>query len=271
MDGTGTAQKPEIPQYSFEPLDWCKLTQEDVEDLKPLFAELTASQTQGISREELVKILRQRNFHMEVARGPKPEKTIVAMATAHLHRGRHLREIAYIDDVATHPAHQGQRLSRKIMARLISHAQNIWKAACIDLTCNPARTKANNMYPRMGFQLLEDAVILRYEAQEEDTLPTWDFLSTNNVHAVGTLMGRKLFVDMATFENLLNIVYIDRPDSLRFGLVKSVNAYRAKQINITVPARLLGACAQLLASGFTVRETNVYRLPLPVDLAALQH
>ena len=129
----------------------------DLDGINKLLTVLSTSSKPIIDRLELLKILRQDNLRVVIARdidkNRYEEPSIVGMATIHWHK-LPTKINAYIDDVVVDEEYRGQKIGKRLTRELIRIAKEAC-ANCIDLTSNPNRTEANGLYQKLGFEKRE--------------------------------------------------------------------------------------------------------------------
>ncbi len=64
------------------------------------------------------------------------------------------KRIGYVEDVIVAEQYRGQGLGKKLMESLIAAARKE-KLNSLFLTSNPTRTTANNLYKKLGFEVVE--------------------------------------------------------------------------------------------------------------------
>ncbi len=137
------------------------LVSNDVMAVNRLMGELketTGSKVRVLCREDLVRIVNQRDFKMAVVRDkdkdPFEEPSIVGMGSIHW-KETPAGLCAYVDDVVVNKAYRGKGLATKIMNELIETAKTVG-ADAVYLTSNPKRVEANHLYQKLGFKRINE-------------------------------------------------------------------------------------------------------------------
>lgn len=131
-------------------LDKQYLTGQTITDINQLFKELSPENPNIITYKDLVSAL---NTDMRIF--------IVLFKTRIIGMGivckiPRLKKVACeIHDVVVSQEHRGQGLGRIILERLIHEARTFYNAEYVELTSNPTRLEANQMYCAHGFEIRE--------------------------------------------------------------------------------------------------------------------
>ncbi len=126
-----------------------EVSEKSVCDINELFKQLTESPCHH-NQESLKKLLEQPNFTLAIA--INAESRIVGMATLMVNRTL-LRMTGFIEDVVVDQSCRGSKLGERLMEFLLFIARGK-RAVYVSLTSNPKREAANNLYRKLGFELI---------------------------------------------------------------------------------------------------------------------
>ena len=104
----------------------------------------------GKSRKDIKRIISQPEM---VLIGAFDGEALVGMATIHFYETL-IRKTGIVEDVVVLKQYRGKGIGKRLVKLLIKEAQERG-AACVELTSNPKREKANAMYEGMGFEKRE--------------------------------------------------------------------------------------------------------------------
>lgn len=136
-----------IEDYEFRFLSFADLSQKTLDEILALFYQLSPSNPRNFDLRQLDQLIK-KGVRVMTARY---EGQIVGMGTISpiLRLGINVCEI---NDVIVDSEHRRLGISKKILQNLILDAINHYGATQINLTSNPNRTEANNLYQKLGFQ-----------------------------------------------------------------------------------------------------------------------
>jgi ribosomal protein S18 acetylase RimI-like enzyme len=130
------------------------LSGDDIADLNYLLAQVSIG-AEPLTRESLGHILEQSLLVVAQA-FTDDESRIVGMGfSSPVRTGSGLR--MHLNDIVVTAEHRGQGLARRIVGTLLEHARRDG-ARSADLTSNPGREAANELYRDIGFKLRETNV-----------------------------------------------------------------------------------------------------------------
>ena len=128
-----------------------KASEEALKDIVHLISELRRNPEEHTgSISDLQDIIGDKNVTMMVA---KDGTNIVGMATLYMlvKVGKH---VGYVEDVVVDSRYRGQGLGAKLMQSLVAAARDK-KLNALFLTSNAKREAANNLYTKLGFEIVE--------------------------------------------------------------------------------------------------------------------
>lgn len=99
---------------------------------------------------QLEEIITQDNFYLLVA---KDQEKIIGLASIYFQKILS-KKTTWVEDIIVDESYQGQGLGKQLTQQLIAKAKEL-KADSIDLTSNPQRVAANNLYQKLGWQKRE--------------------------------------------------------------------------------------------------------------------
>lgn len=125
------------------------LSVKDAAAINDLLKQLSQSVT-PISYEKMKMFCSSPNTSVLVVRDISKEGRIIAMATFVIYETL-LRRVGIIEDVVVDEEHRGKKIGEWMIKRFIklAHANNI---SFVELTSNPTRIAANNLYKKLGFK-----------------------------------------------------------------------------------------------------------------------
>lgn len=127
-----------------------KLKIKDEKEIKKLFKQLTGKKI----KLDMKSLIKDKNIHCLIL---EHENEVIGFGSLVLHQVPTKGFVARIEDVIIHENHRGKGHGRKITEELILVAIKK-KIKLINLTSNPKRVEARNLYESMGFKLLETGV-----------------------------------------------------------------------------------------------------------------
>lgn len=122
-----------------------------LKDLIHLVSELRRNKDEHVGAlSDLEDIVNSKHAAMIVA---QDGEAIVGMATLYVivKVGKH---VGYVEDVVVDSRYRGQGLGKKIMEAIIAEARNR-KLTYLFLTSHAARDTANNLYQKLGFEIVD--------------------------------------------------------------------------------------------------------------------
>lgn len=214
----------------------------DVDEINSLNRELS-KKPKSVTSENLNGILAQSNFSLFFAEEDGGGNTVV-LGMASIHFFGHL--FGYIDDVVVHKNMQGGGRGKALVLKLLETAKD-WPARKVFLTSGRGedRVKANGLYQRSGFQLMERARVYRRYAKEGDVALSSFEWSPYVVKTLACPNGKALDTYMGLWS----------PKPL---LIPAMITSAAKQSAHYLEVISLGVSPELEAAGFAVRDTNAY-------------
>jgi len=123
-----------------------EFSETEMEDIWKLLNQLSDS-PRLLAYEDFDRILNRPNFSLLVARDGEKIVGMASLWSAEILMGKK----AFIDDVVVLDSHRGQGIGENLIKGLIAHAKNNG-SRYVELTSNPARVAANNLYQKLGFQ-----------------------------------------------------------------------------------------------------------------------
>lgn len=127
-----------------------KLKTKDEKEIKKLFKQLTGKKI----KLDMKSLIEDKNIHCLVL---EHDDRVIGFGSLVLHQVPTKGFVARIEDVIIHENHRGKGHGRKITEELVMVARKK-KIKLINLTSNPKRVEARNLYKSMGFELLETGV-----------------------------------------------------------------------------------------------------------------
>jgi ribosomal protein S18 acetylase RimI-like enzyme len=127
-----------------------KFSDADCEDINALLAQLSPS-ARRITPDKLRQLLAQSNYYILAVRSPKGR--IVGIATIIIYE-KLTGKVGIIEDVVVDKDHRGLGLGKSLVQYLIKFAQ-AKNVEYLDLTSNPSRKEANELYLKLGFKKRE--------------------------------------------------------------------------------------------------------------------
>lgn len=127
------------------------VSESQVKDFIHLVSELRRNTDEHVgSLSDLEDIVNNKQAVMIVA---QDDKAIVGMATLYaiVKVGK---RVGYVEDVVVDSRYRGQGLGKKIMEEIIAEARKK-KLTYLFLTSHAARDTANNLYQKLGFEIVE--------------------------------------------------------------------------------------------------------------------
>jgi phosphinothricin acetyltransferase len=127
-----------------------KFSGADCEDINALLAQLSPS-ARRVTSDKLRQLLAQSNYYILAARSPKGR--VVGIATIVIYE-KLTGKVGIIEDVVVDKDHRGLGLGKSLVQYLIKFAQ-AKNVEYLDLTSNPSRKEANELYLKLGFKKRE--------------------------------------------------------------------------------------------------------------------
>lgn len=120
--------------------------EDEMKDIQQLLNQLSSS-SQLLSISDLRRILDRPNFMLLVARDGKRIIGMASFLSVEILMGKKV----FIDDVVVLDSYRGQGIGEELIKFLIADARTIG-VKYVELTSNPSRVAANNLYQKLGFQ-----------------------------------------------------------------------------------------------------------------------
>jgi|SRR3989344_9187211 len=127
------------------------VSEAQLKDFIHLVSELRRNTDEHVgSLSDLEDIVNNKHAVMVVA---QDDEAIIGMATLYIivKVGKY---VGYVEDVVVDSRYRGQGLGKKIMEAIVAEARNR-KLTYLFLTSNAARDAANNLYQKLGFEIVE--------------------------------------------------------------------------------------------------------------------
>lgn len=138
------------------------LSDDDIADLNCLLAQVSAG-AEPLTHESLGHILEYSLLVLAQAVSEDGTRIVGMGFSSPVRSGSGLR--MHLNDIVVAQEHRGQGLARRIVTDLLEHAKRDG-ARSADLTSNPERETANELYRSIGFKLRETNVYRFVFAQE---------------------------------------------------------------------------------------------------------
>lgn len=127
------------------------VSETQLKDFIHLVSELRRNTDEHVgSLSDLEDIVNNKHAVMVVA---QDDDAIIGMATLYI-VVKVGKRVGYVEDVVVDSRYRGQGLGKKIMEEIIAEARNR-KLTDLFLTSNAARDAANNLYQKLGFEVVE--------------------------------------------------------------------------------------------------------------------
>jgi len=127
------------------------VSEAQLKDFIHLVSELRRNKDEHVgSISDLEEIINDKNAFMVVA---QDGEAVVGMGTLYviIKVGKH---VGYIEDIVVDSRYRGQGLGKKIVEELIAEARKR-KLTYLFLTSHAARDTANNLYQKLGFEIVD--------------------------------------------------------------------------------------------------------------------
>ncbi|MBI4992495.1 MAG: GNAT family N-acetyltransferase [Candidatus Harrisonbacteria bacterium] len=123
-----------------------EFSESEIEDIWELLNQLSDS-PRSLAYEDFDRILNRPGFNLLVARDGERIVGMASLWSAEILMGRK----AFIDDVVVLDSYRGRGIGEELIKHLIETAKSVG-AKSVELTSNPSRVAANNLYQKLGFQ-----------------------------------------------------------------------------------------------------------------------